>query len=117
MSRDEVPVPPKKSTMSDEHKRALARGREQGRAVRDYLEWLEWSRPTRGRKRDTSPERLAEVEAQIADASSPLHRLQLVQLRHDLEAASQEEDDPTEAERVRKAFLKNARAYARAKGI
>jgi hypothetical protein len=103
--------------MTDAHKASLARGREQGRAVRDYLEWLEWSRPTRGRKRDTSPERISEVEAEIVGASSPLQRLQLVQLRHDLEATSQEEDDPAEAERVRKAFVKNARAYARAKGI
>ena len=106
-------MPPKKSAMTDDHKRALARGREQGSAVRDYLEWLEWSRPMRGRKRDTSPQRLAEVEAQIAVASSPLQRLQLVQLRHDLESASQEEDDPAEGERVRKA-VREARAGVRA---
>ena len=103
--------------MTDAHKASLAKGREQARAVRDYLEWLEWSRPTRGRKRDTSPERLAEVEKQIAEATSPLQRLQLLQLRHDLESASQDEDDPIEGERVRKAFVKTARAYARAKGI
>jgi hypothetical protein len=103
--------------MTDAHKASLAKGREQARAVRDYLEWLEWSKPTRGRKRDTSPERIAEVDGQIAEAPSPLQRLQLLQLRRDLEAASQEEDDPEEGERVRKAFVKNARAYARAKGI
>jgi hypothetical protein len=62
--------------MSDAHKKALARGRELGRAVRDYLEYLEWAKPTRGRKRDTSPERLAELGAQIAGADSPLQRLQ-----------------------------------------
>jgi hypothetical protein len=111
-------MPPRKKTaMTDAHKASLAKGREQARAVRDYLEWLEWSKPTRGRKRDTSPQRLAEVEARIAEAPSPLQRLQLVQLRHDLESASQDEDDPAEAERVRKAFVKNARAYGRAKGI
>jgi hypothetical protein len=109
--------PRKKASMTDAHKASLAKGREQARAVRDYLEWLEWSKPTRGRKRDTSPERIAEVDGQIAEAASPLQRLQLLQLRRDLEAASQEEDDPEEGERVRKAFVKNARAYARAKGI
>ena len=67
--------------MSDAHKNALAHGRELGRAVRDYLEYLEWSKPTRGRKRDTSPERIAEVEAQIAEADSPLQRLQLIHAR------------------------------------
>jgi hypothetical protein len=57
------------------------------------------------------------VDAQIAAATSPLQRLQLLQLRRDLESAAQEEDDPAEEERFRKAFVKNARAYARAKGI
>ena len=107
--------PRKKAAMTDAHKASLAKGRDQARAVRDYLEWLEWSKPTRGRKRDTSPARLAEVEAQIADATSPLQRLQLVQLRHDLESASQ--DDPAEGERLRKQFVRVAKAYSKAKGI
>jgi hypothetical protein len=47
-------------TLSTSHS---AQRRELGRAVRDYLESLEWAKPTRGRKRDTSPERLAEVGA------------------------------------------------------
>ncbi|MDQ1502388.1 MAG: hypothetical protein QOD57_115, partial [Actinomycetota bacterium] len=37
--------------MSDEHKQALAEGRDQGRGVRLYLEALEKNRPKRGRKR------------------------------------------------------------------
>ena len=109
--------PGKHAKMTDAHKRALAQGRDQARAVRDYLEWLEWSKPTRGRKRDTSPERLAEVEAQIAEADSALQRLQLIQLRKDLEAAAENGDDPAEGERVMKAFLKAARPYSKAKGI
>ena len=64
-------MPPAKK-MSDAHKKPLAHGRELGRSVRGYLEYLEWSKPTRGRKRDPSPERIAEVEAQIAEADSPL---------------------------------------------
>ena len=42
---------PTKRTMSAEHKAALAEGREQGRAVREYLEALEAHKPRRGRKR------------------------------------------------------------------
>ena len=103
--------------MSDAHKKALAHGRELGRAVRDYLEYLEWSKPTRGRKRDTSPERLAEVEAQLAEADSPLQRLQLIQLRKDLEAAVETDDDPAEGERLRRQFVKVARPYSKATGI
>src|SRR5438270_13940213 len=110
-------MPPRKKAMSDAHKVALAKGRESARAVRDYLEWLEYSAPRRGRKRDTSPERIAQIEAQIAEARSPIERLGLVQLRHDLEAAAQDDDDPAEGERLRKQFVKHARAYSRAKGI
>ena len=42
-----------KAPMSDEHKAALAEGRNQGRAVRNYLEALDQNRPKRGRKRTT----------------------------------------------------------------
>jgi hypothetical protein len=95
-------MPPRETAATtDAHEASLAKGREQARAVREYLEWLEWSKPTRGRKRDTSPERVAEVEAQITDATAPLQRLQLVQLRHDLETAPQEQEDPAEGERLR----------------
>jgi hypothetical protein len=110
-------LPPKKQSMSDAHKKALAAGREQGRAVRAYLDWLELRSPRRGRKRDTSPERMAEVEQQIAESDSPLQRLQLIQLRRDLESAADTEDDPREEERVRRAFVKVARVYGRSKGI
>ena len=40
-----------RSPMSDSHKAALAEGREQGRAVRRYLEALEAHKLKRGRKR------------------------------------------------------------------
>jgi hypothetical protein len=43
--------------------------------------------------------------------------LQLVQLRHDLEAAAQEQDDPAEGERLRRQFVRVAKAYSNAKGI
>src|SRR5680860_433016 len=40
-----------KTKMSTEHKAALAEGRANGRAVREYLEALEATKPKRGRKR------------------------------------------------------------------
>lgn len=46
---------PLRRAMSDEHKAALAEGRDQGRAVRRYLDALEQHRPKRGRKRTGSP--------------------------------------------------------------
>ena len=66
--------------MSDEHKAALAEGREQGRVVRRYLEALESSRPKRGRRRtpETITKRLAAIDERLvgADALSRLHLTQ-----------------------------------------
>jgi hypothetical protein len=49
--------PKTRTPLSDEHKTALAKGRDQGRAVRRYLEALEANKPRRGRRR--SPESIA----------------------------------------------------------
>lgn len=102
--------------MSDAHKASLAKGREQARAVRRYLEWLESSAPRRGRKRDASPERIEELEGQLPDAN-PIQRLSLVQTIRDLEAEAAEDADPREAERVRRDFVRRAKAYGTAKHI
>ncbi len=57
-------------TMSDEHKAALAQGREQGRLVRRYLEALESHRPKRGRRRtpESIAKRLAAIDEQLPTA-------------------------------------------------
>src|SRR3546814_5647187 len=57
----------KRSPMSDEHKAALAEGRNQGRAVRRYLEALEAHKPKRGRKRtaESIQKRLAAIDADL----------------------------------------------------
>ena len=70
---------PAGSRMTDAHKAALAEGRKQGRAVRRYLEALESSRPTRGRKRtrDTVERRLETIEQRL-QAADPLERLHLI---------------------------------------
>ena len=104
--------------MSDAHKQALAEGREQGRAVRQYLEALEAHKPKRGRKRtpDSIQKRLATIEERVGGAD-PLARLQLVQERMDLQrelAASQQKVDLSALERD---FVGAARAYGNRKGI
>ena len=52
--------------MTDEHKKALAEGRTQGRAVRSYLDALETTKPKRGRKRtsDSIKKRLDLIETE-----------------------------------------------------
>ena len=72
-------------TMTAQHKAALAQGRAEGRAVKNYLEALDKNRPRRGRKRtpESIKKRMAAIDEQLPDAS-PLLRLQLVQERMDL---------------------------------
>src|ERR687890_36868 len=75
-----------RAPMSDSHKAALAEGRDQGRAVRRYLEALEAHKPKRGRKRTTESvqKRLAAIEEKLADADA-LTRLHLTQERMNLQ--------------------------------
>ena len=107
-----------RSPMSDEHKAALAEGRNQGRAVRRYLEALEAHKPKRGRKRtpESMKRRLDKIENELPEAD-PLTRLQLIQERLDLQAelaASENKADLTELEQ---GFVDAAAAYSARKGI
>jgi hypothetical protein len=107
-----------KTSMSAQHKEALALGREQGRVVRGYLEALEAHRPKRGRKRtpESIKRQLAALDEKLA-AADPLNRLLLTQERIDLEAeltAKEEALDPTGLEDE---FVKAAADYGRRKGI
>ena len=106
-------------SMSDEHKAALAEGREQGRVVRRYLEALESHRPKRGRKRtpESIAKRLAAIDEQLA-AADPLTRLHLVQERMDLEAELAASDgDGADLDELEAAFVEVAAAYGERKGL
>ena len=104
--------------MSAEHKAALAKGREEGRAVRRYLIALEEQKPRRGRKRtpDSIRKRLSTVENQLPEAD-PLSKLHLLQEREDLIAELARNNASDDLQAAEKAFIKVARAYGRRKGI
>lgn len=104
--------------MSKEHKAALAEGREQGRAVRRYLEALEAHRPRRGRKRtpESMEKRLVKVEDELATAD-PLKRLHLIQERLDLQSALATNDAKVDLETLEKEFIEAAQPYSSRKGI
>lgn len=108
----------KRTPMSNEHKAALAEGRDQGRAVRRYLEALDANKPRRGRKR--SPEslkkRLAAIETEIASAD-PLKRVHLVQERSDLQQALEASASNVDIDQLEKDFVKAAAPYSERKGI
>lgn len=107
-----------KRPMSDEHKAALAAGREAGRAVRRYLEALEENRPKRGRKRtkESMEKRLAVVAEEIPTAD-PVSRLSLIQERMDLEAQLSATEAPVDVSALEADFVKHAAAYSANKGI
>jgi molybdopterin converting factor small subunit len=104
--------------MSDSHKAALAEGREQGRAVRRYLEALEAHKPKRGRKRTTESmkSRLAGIEEKLATAD-PLSRVQLVQERMDLENELAAGDNVIDLAVLEEGFVAAAGPYGQRKGI
>ena len=113
-------MPPRRkaTTMTAEHKQALAQGREQSRAVRNYLEALEQNRPRRGRKRtpDSIKRRLQAIETGLPDAS-PIQRLQMLQERRDLEGELEQSSATVDIGSLERAFVKAARPYGEAKGI
>ncbi len=108
----------KKTPMSAEHKAALAKGREEGRIVRQYLEALESTKPRRGRKRtpESIRKRLATIESQLPEAA-PLDKLHLVEEKKDLQAELAQSGDVFDMPALEKNFTKVARQYGERKGI
>jgi len=108
----------RRQPMSKAHKDALARGRDEGRAVRRYLEAIERNRPRRGRKRtpESVRKRLAAVDERL-ESADPLARLHLLQEKADLEAELARASSSNDLGTLEKAFVKVARAYGQRKGI
>lgn len=113
-----VKKPASRSPMSEAHKVALAKGREEGRIVRDYLEALELAKPRRGRKRtpQSIERRLAAIDAQLAGADA-LQRLQLVQERMNLESELATGEVAVDIASLEKGFVKAAKGYGARKGV
>ena len=108
----------KRSPMSDSHKKALAQGRDEGRAVRRYLEALEAHKPKRGRKRtpESIQRRLAVIEQKLP-SSDPLSRVLLIQERMNLETELAASTHNVDLAALEAGFVKSARAYGDRKGI
>ena len=72
--------------MSDQHKEALATGRNQSRAVKAYLAALKSNKPKRGRKRtaESISNRLAKIANELPTADA-LQEVLLLQEQVDLE--------------------------------
>jgi hypothetical protein len=104
--------------MSEDHKAALAKGREEGRIVRRYLEALESTKPRRGRKRtpESIRKRLVSIDNSLATAD-PLAKLHLVEERQRLESELSHTGETVDLAALEKSFIKVARVYGERKGI
>jgi hypothetical protein len=104
--------------MSAEHKAALAAGRNESRAVKNYLEALEATKPKRGRKRtpDSIKKRLTAIDTEYSDADA-LGKLGLAQERMNLEDELAAMDHKLDVAALESAFVKSARSYSARKGI
>lgn len=108
----------KTRTMSASHKAALAEGREQGRAVRRYLEAVEANRPKRGRKRtpESMKKRLAKIESDMPGAD-PLRKVQLRQERINLSTELEAGQSKVDLSALEREFIKAAGPYSERKGL
>lgn len=99
--------------MSVEHKAALAQGRSEGKAVRDYLDALRANKPKRGRKRtaDSIKKRLAAIDVELPDADA-LGELRLVQEKRNLVAELESMDHAVDLGAIEAAFVKVAKSYS-----
>jgi hypothetical protein len=104
--------------ITDEHKAAMAEGRAQGRAIKNYLEALENHQPRRGRRRtpDSINARLAKIDNELAGAD-PMKRLGLIQERLDLLAELEHLEAPVDMSALEEAFVIAAGGYSERKGI
>ena len=109
-------TPDTKGSMSAEHKAALAEGRTQAKAVRQYLEALEAHKPKRGRKRtpESIKKRLDAIEDRSTSAD-PLKRLHSIQERIDLETELGSMEDKPDLARSRRTSSSAPRATASAR--
>jgi uncharacterized protein YicC (UPF0701 family) len=107
-----------KSPMSNEHKEALAKGRVEGRVIREYLEGLRATKPKRGRKRtaETVAARLETIDTEL-ESASPIEELLLVQERRDLRTELEAMSNTVDMASLEAEFIKVGKSYSRSKQI
>ena len=104
--------------MSDEHKAALAKGRVEGRVVREFLEGMRATKPKRGRKRtaETVTARIETIHAELKFAS-PIDELLLVQERRNLRSELESMSDTIDMKQLEAEFVAVAKSYSQSKQI
>jgi hypothetical protein len=103
--------------MSEEHKAALARGRRESRAIKQYLENLKSRRPGRPVTPTTLKKRIEDLEVKIKAESDPLKAVEMRQSRIEAEVSLAKAENAPDASDLEAGFVKNAKAYSKRKGI
>ena len=104
--------------MSDDHKAALATGRNLGRSVKTYLEALENNRPKRGRRRTSeSITKRLDVIGQEIDSADPVRRVSLIQERINLTNEVEQMGQRVDMSALENEFVSVAKGYSTSKGI
>lgn len=99
--------------ISTAHKKALANGRNEGRAIREYLEIVEAIKPRRGRKRtpESITKRLAVIASELK-TSDPVTKVRLMQERLNLRSELASMKSKTEIASAEAKFVKVARSFS-----
>jgi hypothetical protein len=107
-----------KNPLSNDQKKAMAVGRTEGRAVREYLEALRNNKPRRGRKRtsESITGRLERIDEELTEAD-PIEELRLLQERRNLQAELASLDSGVDMTALEEAFVAVAKSYSERQGI
>jgi len=107
-----------KGPMTDEHKAALAMGRNEGNAVRNYLEALRSNKPKRGRRRtrESIATRLSAIDAELETADA-MNELRLRQERRDLQAEMSSLGAKVDISALETGFVAVGKSYSDRQGI
>jgi hypothetical protein len=103
--------------MSEEHKAALAAGRKEARAIKQYLEALGNRRPGRPVTPESLKKRVNDLGKKIAAESNPLKAVELRQARLDAQQALKKAQSASDLADLEKGFAKFAKSYSDRKGI
>ena len=103
--------------MSDEHKKALAQGRLESRAIKAYLGALGSRKRGRPVTRESLTVRIGRMEGQIAAETNPLKALDLRQARLEAERRLAGLDDAVDIDALEAEFVAHAAVYSDRKGI
>ncbi len=104
--------------MSDEHRAANAKAREENRTVSDYLQAIESHKPKRGRQRTAeSISKRLDAISEALESATPIRRVQLIQERIDLEGALSAPEEVVDISGLEDNFVAVAVSYSGRKGI